>query len=89
MTFMAPPAMVDTTAHEALAIAMAYLESTGQSYPYSEVRCRCANIIQDEWNAGRRHRIWLANKAIVELEKTRQAGGTQVPIRLLHPTGSS
>lgn len=53
---------------EALEIAMGYLDSTPQAYPYSEIEGRCVNAIYSEWLTGKRHRIWLANKAILAIE---------------------
>jgi hypothetical protein len=47
---------------------MDYLELTGQAYPYSEVQRACASIIQHVWGVGVRHRIRMANCAIVAIE---------------------
>jgi hypothetical protein len=57
---------------ESLDIAMYYLEHTRQAYPFSETERFCAEVIFQEWYAGRRHRLWLANRAIVALEQARK-----------------
>jgi hypothetical protein len=54
---------------EALDIAMDYLEFTGQAVPLTETQCICANAILAAWNVGTRHRIKLADCAIVAVEK--------------------
>ena len=61
---------------EALAIAMNYLECTRQAYPYSETERICVYAIYNEWKTGRRHRIWLSNKAIVAIEQAKQESRT-------------
>ena len=58
---------------KSLAIAMHYLMKTGQAYPLSQTRHFCAEVIYQEWNAGRRHPVWLANKAIGALQRAREA----------------
>jgi hypothetical protein len=58
---------------KSLAIAMHYLLKTGQAYPLSQIRHFCAEVMYREWNAGRRHPVWLANKAIGALERAREA----------------
>jgi hypothetical protein len=71
----------DPALQESLDIAIQYLELTGQAFPYSETERRCAEIIVEEWRVGRRHRIWLANKAIVSVEQRQrptQAAGVTV-----------
>jgi len=89
MTFTASPGLVGSVPEEALAIALQYLELTKQAYPYSEIRWKCAQVIVDEWNAGKRHRIWLANKAIVAIENSRRQPVVSASISALHRTGSS
>jgi hypothetical protein len=89
MTFTASPGLVGSVPGEALAIALNYLELTRQAYPYSETRWKCAQVIADEWNAGKRHRIWLANKAIVAIENCRRQAPISVSVATLDPTGSS
>jgi hypothetical protein len=56
---------------EALDIAMDYLERTGQGAPYFEIEEACACVVVDVWNRGVRHRIEMANCAIVAIEKKR------------------
>ena len=68
MTYQWPVLVSDSVVQEAFDIALDYLERTGQAYPYSETQHICAEIIFREWNEGRRHRVWLANKAIVAVE---------------------
>jgi hypothetical protein len=54
--------------NEALEIAISYLELTGQAYPYSETQVRAADAILAAWRSGVRHKIRLANYAIVAAE---------------------
>jgi hypothetical protein len=56
------------TLQKALAIALYYLERTSRAAPFSTVEHTCAYVILEEWRAGQRHPIWLANKAIVAVE---------------------
>jgi hypothetical protein len=62
------PQGVGPVAQEALAMAMDYLEQTGRAFPYSETQRLCAFAFVNEWSLGRRHRLWLANKAIITIE---------------------
>ncbi|MET3840583.1 hypothetical protein ABIE49_002661 [Bradyrhizobium sp. OAE829] len=76
----------DPVLQSSLDIALAYLEATRQAYPYSMTEAVCARIILDEWLAANRkcrHRIWLANKAIVAIESKQSAPG--LAIRALGP----
>jgi hypothetical protein len=68
VTYQWPVFVTDSVVLEAFDIALDYLERSGQAYPYSETQHICAKIIFDEWNEGKRHPIWLANKAIVAVE---------------------
>ena len=61
----------DGKLQSALDIAVDYLEFTRQAYPFSMVEKICASIILDAWKAGVRHRIRLANYAIVAIERAR------------------
>jgi hypothetical protein len=76
-----PP--LDPVVSEALQIAMDFLERTGQAHPFSETGRICALIILKEWGAGKRHRIWLANKAIVAIEQARTPIAVDVPITVM------
>jgi hypothetical protein len=84
MAYPFPTAAQDPVLQQALDIAMDYLECTGQAYPYSETERLCALTILNEWHSGKRHRIWLANKAITAIE---QATGPaeNIPITVLGP----
>jgi hypothetical protein len=53
---------------EALDIAMNYLRRTGYSEPHIEELA--ANIIWETYRNGVRHRIALANRAIVAIERS-------------------
>jgi hypothetical protein len=64
-----PIADADVTLQEALDIAMYYLESTGQAFPFSKTEKACAQIILMAWRAGTKHRIKLANYAVVAVEQ--------------------
>lgn len=55
-----------------------YLERTGQACSPLGGERVCAEIIYEEWYAGRHHRIWLANKAIIALEQARKANLTRI-----------
>jgi hypothetical protein len=68
VTYQWPIFVTDSVVQEAFDIALDYLEGSGQAYPYSETQHICTKIIFDEWNEGKRHRVWLANKAIVAVE---------------------
>jgi hypothetical protein len=69
MSYPWPIEHADVTLQEALDIALDYLEVTGQAFPYSETERTCAQIILMTWKAGIRHRIKLANYAIVAIEQ--------------------
>lgn len=56
---------VDIVLQDALDIALDYLEVTSQASPSEAIQEQCCRVIIDEWTTGRKHRIWLANKAIV------------------------
>jgi hypothetical protein len=56
---------------EALDIALDYLEFTRQAYPFSETQEVCAETILQSWRLGVRHRIRLANDAIMAIENRR------------------
>jgi hypothetical protein len=71
MPYPWPVADEDTRLQEALDIALDYLEITRQAYPFSEVEKLCASVILEAWKSGVRHRIRLANYAIVTIEKAR------------------
>jgi hypothetical protein len=66
------PHDIDPVLQEAFDIALDYLEFTGQAFPFQETQEECARIVIDEWAAGRKHRIWLANKAVAAIELKRQ-----------------
>jgi hypothetical protein len=50
-------------------IAMDYLEVTGQADPLHKTEKACAQIILMVWRAGNKHKIKLANYAIVAVER--------------------
>jgi hypothetical protein len=54
---------------DALDIAMRYLSQTGQADDYTNVERIAASAILTSWRGGARHRIYLANKAIVAVEQ--------------------
>lgn len=57
---------------QSLDMAMSYLQKTGQAYPISQTQNFCSDVIFEEWKNGRRHPVWLANKAIVALERANE-----------------
>jgi hypothetical protein len=69
MPYPWPIEQADVTLQEALDIAIYYLECTSQAYPFSEVERICACNILAAWKAGTKHRIRLANYAIVAIER--------------------
>jgi hypothetical protein len=69
MSYPWPLAETDLVLEEALDIALDYLECTGQAFPFSETQRQCAHVILDKWRAGVKHRIKLANYAIVAIEQ--------------------
>jgi hypothetical protein len=58
----------DPVLQEALDIALDYLEFTGQATPFIQTQWLCANAILAAWNDGERHRVKLANCAILAIE---------------------
>jgi hypothetical protein len=58
----------DAVMYEALDIAMAYLERTGRVGDPEAVQAMAASVILSSYGRGVRHRIRLANNAIVALE---------------------
>jgi len=54
---------------DAFQIALVYLVKTGQAEDTVEVQHELARAIVCEWNAGKHHRIWLANKAIIAFQR--------------------
>jgi hypothetical protein len=63
---------------QSLHIAMHYLQQTGQAFPISQTQNFCSDVIFEEWKHGRRHPVWLANKAIVALERAREAHWSRI-----------
>jgi hypothetical protein len=63
---------------DALDIAMDYLGRTGQSFPLPQTERFCGQVIFEAWSTGRRHPLWLANKAIVALERAREANWSRI-----------
>lgn len=59
----------EATIQEAFDIAMDYLELVRGQEPPDETQRDSALVIIDEWQKGKRHRIWMANKAIVAAEE--------------------
>jgi hypothetical protein len=78
MPYRWPIENADVKLQEALDIALDYLEFTRQAYPFSEVEQACAYVILSAWGAGVRHRIRLANYAIVAIEQRRQKQEVQL-----------
>jgi hypothetical protein len=78
MPYPWPIEHLDPKLQEALDIALDYLEFTRQGYPFSEVEKACAWAILSAWKAGVRHRIRLANCAIVTIEQRRQKQEVQL-----------
>jgi hypothetical protein len=74
-----PWPVTDTALDDALYIAMRYLESSGFCDDYARVERKAVGVILDSWRAGVRHPIYLANKAIVAVER---GEGT---VHILHP----
>jgi hypothetical protein len=68
MSYPWPPDEEDPVLEEALDIAMDYLEITGQAFPFSQIQRICAGTILSSWRDGTKHRIRLANDAIVAIE---------------------
>jgi hypothetical protein len=60
----------DIVLYQALDIAMAYLETTGQRDDHDAMKMRAATLILASYDRGVRHRIRLANDAIVALTST-------------------
>ena len=77
MPYPWPVEHADGTLQDALDIALDYLEFTRQAYPFSEVEKTCARVILDGWKAGIRHRIRLANYAILAIEQ--KTASTELP----------
>jgi hypothetical protein len=60
----------DVVLYQALDIAMAYLETAGQEDDHDAMKMRVATVILASYDRGVRHRIRLANDAIVALTTT-------------------
>jgi hypothetical protein len=69
MAYPWPIEDADVTLQEALDIAMDYLEFTAQAFPFFQTERVCTHVILSSWRAGVKHRIKLANDAIVAIEK--------------------
>ena len=80
MPYPWPITDADVTLQDALDIALNYLEVTKQAYPFSETEQACAAVILAGWRSGVRHRIRLANNAIVAIERKERS-----PIRPRYP----
>ena len=52
---------------------MDYLERNGQAFPLPHTERFCGEVIYQEWSTGRRHPVWLANRAIGAFEHARKA----------------
>jgi hypothetical protein len=77
----------DPVLQSSLDIALDYLGLTKQGYDFSTTEVACARVILDQWLVGgrrNRHRVWLANKAIVAVE-TKQPMLPPVAIRAAGP----
>jgi hypothetical protein len=83
MPYSWPLAEADPVLEEALDIALDYLEFTWQAFPFSKTQCKCAHVMIEKWRAGVRHRIKLANYAIVTVEQARAPA--EGPLHSFHP----
>jgi hypothetical protein len=72
MLFPWPIGDDDVVLSDALEIAMRYLSQSGQADDYTKVERIAASAILASWRNGARHRIYLANKAIVAVEQASQ-----------------
>lgn len=63
---------------EALRIAIYYLERTGPGLSPLEAERFCGEVIFEEGTTGRRHPVWLANKAIAAFEQARKANWSRI-----------
>ncbi len=63
-----PDADSDAVMYEALDIAMAYLEKTGQAGDPEAVQAMAASVILSSYGRGERNKLRLANNAIIALE---------------------
>jgi hypothetical protein len=76
---MYPWPVHDPVLDDALYIAMRYLEQAGFGNDYTHVERKAASVIFCHWRDGKRHPIYLANKAIVAVEKG------ECTVHLLYP----
>jgi hypothetical protein len=89
MSYPWPFEQPDPVLQRALEIAVNYLDSTKQAYPFSVTEIACGRVILDEWLTGkRRHPLWLANKAIVAIESKQPMLGP-VAVRAAGPRNGS
>lgn len=79
------PNGIDPVLQEAFDIALDYLEFTGQAFPLMATQEECGRVIVDEWVRGKKHRIWLANKAIEAIERKQRPIVTTGPIITIGP----
>jgi hypothetical protein len=79
MLYPWPLADADVALEDALCIAMRYLQQAGLCDDFANVERKAASVILCHWRAGVKHPIYLANKAIVAVEKG------ECTVHILHP----
>jgi hypothetical protein len=68
MSYPWPATETPDVLDQALDIALGYLERAGRAFPLSETRRICAEAILVAWRKGTKHKLRLANSAIVTME---------------------
>jgi len=71
MSYRWPLPHPDPALHEALDIALDYLEATGQATAGDDTQHFVADSILNAWLKGARHKIRLANTGILTVEQAR------------------
>ena len=74
-----PWPVADPLLDDALYIAMLYLDQSGFGDDYVKVEQKAASVILCHWRKGVRSPIYLANKAIIAVEKG------ECTVHVLHP----
>jgi hypothetical protein len=71
MNYLWPLPHPDPVLDDALDIALAYLEATGQAKAGDDTQHLVATAVLAAWLEGRRHKIRLANLGIVSVQQVR------------------
>jgi hypothetical protein len=77
MNYLWPLPHPDPVLDDALDIALAYLEATGQAKAGNDTQHLVATAVLAAWLEGRRHKIRLANLGIVSVQQVRVSSSSR------------